>query len=90
MARVKAFTVDGVRMTMPSGDHEPAHFHARKGSDWKARVYFQRPRGQMIELIGPPGARIGKKDRKALVEGAERHRPQLLSEWEQCNGSGQA
>lgn len=84
MAQVKAFKVDGVRMIFHSGDHEPPHFHARRGSDWSARVFFQRNAAEMFDEVKPPGAKIRPADRKTIVEGVEAHRPELLKEWEAC------
>ncbi len=84
MSRVKAFKIGGITMTIPSGDHEPAHFHARKAGEWEAKVYIRESREQMIEPIRPPDAKIKGKDRRAIVEGVEKHRAELLAEWEKC------
>ena len=40
----------------------------------------------MIQTIGPPGARIRRSDRQAIIEGVETHRATLLAEWEACQG----
>lgn len=83
MARVKAFTVAGLELWFYSGDHEPPHFHARKlGGEWVARIHLLQPRGSMIELLRPAGARIGGRYRKALEQGVEANRMALLAEWE--------
>ncbi len=84
MAAAKAFGVAGLRLWICSGDHEPPHFHARKPGDWCIRVYFLEDRSRMIEIVGPPDARMSRSDRRALVEGAETHRLALLVEWESC------
>ena len=88
MARVEAFKVGGILMWFPSGDHGPAHFHARKAEHWVAKVYLQEGAEQMIELIRPPGAKMKRADRKAIVAGVEEHRLALLAEWERCQGDG--
>jgi Domain of unknown function (DUF4160) len=85
MAQVRAFQVPGIRLLIPSGDHQPPHIHASKrGGDWAAKVYINAGRGQMIELIRPPGARIGSGDRSAIEDGVINHRAELLLEWENC------
>ena len=84
MARVAAFEVPGVEMWLPSGDHEPAHFHARKAGHWDAKVYIQEPAENMIQLLRPPGARMRGSDRRAIVSGVLARRLELLEEWEAC------
>lgn len=82
MAQVKAFKVDGVRMMIYSGDHNPPHFHASRPGEWSAKVYFQKPREAMFDNVKPKGAKIRPADRGAIVEGAEESRISLLREWE--------
>lgn len=84
MAQVKAFTVPGVRMIFPSGDHEPPHFHAGRPGVWKAKVFFLNGRDDMFANIKPPGAIVRPADRRAIIEGAQAHRADLLVEWEAC------
>ncbi len=86
MAQVKAFKVKGIKMFIPSGDHEPPHFHASKPGDWRSRVYIGESPKNMIVLQSPPNARIAKSDRKAIIEGVESNRDELLKEWEACQG----
>ena len=81
MATVKAFRVPGIRMWIPSGDHTPPHFHAARRGEWRVKV---RIADGLIELVGPPQARIRGADRRAIAEGVARHRSELLSEWEEC------
>lgn len=57
MAKVRAFSVPGVHLTIPSGDHEPPHLHASKKGAWAARIYIQAPDESMIEMIRPPAGR---------------------------------
>jgi hypothetical protein len=87
MARVKVFDVRGVRMVFYSGDHWPPHFHARRGREWHAKVFILESKERMIQLIGPRGARIKAADRRAITEGVEEHRAELLEEWESCQSS---
>jgi uncharacterized protein DUF4160 len=86
MAKVRAFSVPGIHLTIPSGDHEPPHLHASKKGAWAARVYIQAADEFMIEIIRPPDARIMGKDRRAIVNGVRMHRAALLIEWEICQG----
>lgn len=87
MAGVRCFQVYGIQMWIPSGDHEPPHFHARKRGHWSARVFFLEEAGQMIRDVRPGNAKIGGGDRKAIVRGVEEHRDKLLEEWERCQAS---
>lgn len=88
MATVKCFTIDGVQMWIPSGDHDPPHFHARRPGEWTVKVTIQAPADAdlMIAVVKPPGVRIAGKYRKAIVEGVVAHREALLAEWEACQG----
>ncbi len=86
MAQVKAFAIGGVYMWIPSGDHEPPHFHARRAGEWAAKVYILEAREAMIELERPPDAIMRGSDRRALIRGVEQHRGELLAEWEACQG----
>jgi uncharacterized protein DUF4160 len=84
MARVKAFEIGGVRMTFPSGDHGPPHFHARRAGDWAARVFLLESPDRMIAL---QWGKMEGNDRKAMIRGVEEHRDELLQEFEACQGS---
>lgn len=84
MAEVEAFKVAGVRMFIPSGDHGPPHFHARRPGQWKARVFFMEAEARLFQDVKPPNARIGSSDRKAIIKGIRDHRKALLMEWEAC------
>jgi hypothetical protein len=86
MTKVACFSVTGIEMWIPSGDHEPPHFHARKPGEWSARVYFLEAPGEMIRRKRPRHARIRGNDRKALVTGAAANRTALLAEWQRCQG----
>ena len=83
MARLHAFDVHGVEMWIPSGDHEPPHFHARRPGEWTAKVYIQRAKGRMIEV---KHGTIRRTHRTAIEAGVEEHRAELLEEWENCHG----
>ena len=86
MATVRAFEVYGVQMWIPSGDHNPPHFHARKPGHWVIKVNILETANAMIQLVRPPNARIDRTDRRAIIEGVERHREELLREFEACQG----
>jgi hypothetical protein len=81
MARVRAFSVGGVEMWFYSGDHLPPHFHARRAGEWEVRVFLQEHPSRMIEVVRPPNARLKGRDRRALIEGVQDHRVELLAEW---------
>ena len=83
MARVVCFQVPSIEMWIPSGDHSPPHFHARK-PEWHVRVSFLKPVDSMIQLIRPKDAKIRGVDRRAIINGAKANRVALLAEWEAC------
>ena len=85
MARVAAFSIGGIDMWIPSGDHAPPHFHARR-PEWYAKVFIEQADSNMIRLIRPPNGKIRGRDRKAIVEGVNETRRALLIEWEMCQG----
>ena len=67
-----------------SNDHEPPHFHAKRKGEWEYRVNFLQPVGEMFELIrSTKKAQMSKADREHLAEMVEKHRFELLREWEQ-------
>lgn len=82
MAKVKAFQVAGVDMWFYSGDHEPPHFHARRPGHWSAKVFILEAEEQMIQFVRPPDARLRRNERRAIVQGVQQHRLELLEEWE--------
>lgn len=84
MSKVKAFSVGGVEMWFCSGDHEPPHFHARRPGEWEAKVFIEEHVTSMIQVVKPGDAHISRSDRRALVSGVEKHRFDLLQEWEVC------
>lgn len=86
MATVQAFEVDAVHLWIPSGDHNPPHFHARKSGHWMIKVNILEAPSAMIEVVRPENARIDRTDRKAIIEGVELHREALLREFEACQG----
>jgi hypothetical protein len=86
MARVVCFDVPGIEMWIPSGDHEPPHFHARRPGHWRVRVFFLEPAGRMIRDIRPARAQIRASVRKALLAGAEQNRQALIEQWQACQG----
>ena len=85
MARVVAFELEGIEMWIPSGDHDPPHFHARKPGHWDIKVHFLEDSEEaMIQRIRPPDARIRGRERRALIEAVREHRAALLAQWDEC------
>lgn len=62
-------------------DHKPPHFHAKRSGEWEIRVYFLRVPNEMVELVWAEREPANQVLRD-LVTFAERHRRDLLSEWE--------
>lgn len=83
MARVKAFSVEGLDLRFFSNDHDPPHFHAlHAGGGWEVSVHFLEASESMLVGFRPPARRMAARHRRALVNGAECHRAALLLEWE--------
>jgi hypothetical protein len=89
VAQVKAFAIGGIEMWFGSGDHEPAHFHARRRGEWHAKVRILESPERMIYWLRPLDATIKGRDRRAIIAGVEENRAALLAEWEVCQGTGQ-
>ncbi len=80
MGRVDSFEIAGLELWFNSDDHLPPHFHVERPGTWEAVVRFLRDRDAMLEVrwgTGPRG-----RERKQLLDLAERHREGLLREWE--------
>ena len=83
MACVKAVAIGGMYLWIPSGDHGPAHIHARRrAGEWKAKVRIHDPPGTMVyDLKG----KMSPRDRRTLTNVVEAKRESLLAEWEAIN-----
>jgi hypothetical protein len=85
MAKLKCFSIAGVDLWFWPNDHEPPHFHAKRKGEWELRIKFLEGREDMFEIKWRKSKKtsISAKDRKSLVEMVERHRLEILREWEQ-------
>ena len=84
MAKLICFSVAGMKLWFYSNDHEPPHFHAKRNGEWELRVYFLQAPGEMFDLVwAAKKKQISKVDRELLREMVERHRFEILREWEQ-------
>jgi hypothetical protein len=84
MSEVKAFSIAGLKLWFPSNDHEPPHFHAKRRGEWIFKVHFLQPPGEMLELVWTAKKKqMSKADRGMLESKVEKHRLDLLREWEQ-------
>ena len=83
MPKVEAFQVAGIEMWFWSHDHDPPHFHAKRGGEWEIKVGILD--GE-IEIVRPPNARIKGSDRKAILKGIKRYRLELLKECAKAQG----
>ena len=84
MARVEAFTLEGLELWFNSSDHEPPHIHVKRRGEWEIRVFFLMCTDSRLEYnrkFGKqdPPSRVLKAIRVAVVE----HQVSLLKEWEQ-------
>jgi hypothetical protein len=84
MAKVRAFSIEGITCWFPSNDHAPPHFHAKRTGAWEMRVYFLLYEQEMFELKWQKSnkTRISKQDRQRIIEMVISHRNALLQEWE--------
>lgn len=82
MAIVKPFAMQGLKLWFWSHDHEPPHFHAKRGGEWEVKVFFMLEASEMIEIehwsVKTPPMRVLKK----LTANAEKHRVELLAQWQ--------
>jgi hypothetical protein len=78
---VRCASVTGLETWFNSRDHLPPHFHAERVGQWEVRVMFMR---QPPEFEPCWGCQPSGRDQKRLRSVAERHRLELLSEWEQA------
>jgi hypothetical protein len=88
VAHVKAFEIPGIACWIFSADHRPPHLHAKRGGEWEALVFFLEPKRRMIEMKWSKKP-MSRKDRKLLVDHAERRRDALLEQWDQIQGDSQ-
>ncbi len=80
----------GLRSSMVStarfrNDHEPPHFHVKRRGEWEVKVFFLLAPDDMIEILG--NGRPSKRELKALTGLAEKHRLELLEQWQQIRES---
>lgn len=79
MVTVAAFVVEGLKLWFWSNDHEPPHFHAKRRGEWEIKVHFLLDASEMIEVVsGAPS----RKAVKEIISLAERHRLELLEQWQ--------
>ena len=78
MGRLTLFSVDGLDLRFYSSDHEPPHFHARKPGFLEARIFLL----ESTYSVKWQRTRISQKDIGTLLDLAEKHRADLLREWE--------
>jgi hypothetical protein len=79
MVTVAAFGVEGLKLWFWSNDHEPPHFHAKRRGEWEIKVHFLLEASDMIEVVsGSPS----RKALKEIISLAERHRLELLEQWQ--------
>lgn len=79
MGRLTLFSVDGLDLRFYSSDHEPPHFHARKPGSWEVRIFLLE---STYSVRWQRTRRISRKENGTLLNLAEKHRADLLREWE--------
>ena len=80
MGKLQAFQLPGCRLWFHTGDHGPAHFHARALDAWEIRVYFlQEPLEYEVKF---QLKRVPARTVREILELATAHRAELFEEWE--------
>lgn len=82
MGRVGVFRIAGLSLWFNSQDHLPPHFHAEKSGEWEVRVYFLRARNAMVDPCWARRKAPANRALERLLTLTERHRHDLLQEWE--------
>ncbi len=85
MAALKSFSLPGLKLWFYSNDHEPPHFHAKRKEEWELRVKFLETGEGMFEIKWRKSgkATVSAQDKKMLIEMIEKHRLEILQEWEE-------
>ena len=84
MATLRPFEILGLRLWFWSEDHEPPHFHAKRTGEWEVKVHFMRTPKEMIEFVWAEKRPAGRA-LKELTQLAEKHRVELLEQWEKIH-----
>lgn len=83
MGHVEAFSLQGCRCWIYTGDHDAPHFHAGVPDEWEIRVYFLT---DPVEYdVKFRIRRIPSRMVNQLLELAEAHRAELLDQWSRSN-----
>ena len=82
MGKVEAFGLEGVKCWFCSSDHRPPHFHAKRRGQWCFRVLFMLSKDRMLVRVKGLRGSINARDREMLCGLAEKHREELVQEWE--------
>jgi hypothetical protein len=82
MGKVDCFYIRGVDCWFWSRDHKSPHFNAKKKGEWYFKVFFLKPKEQMLDRVKGSRGRVSKADRKMLCQQAKENRKKLLTEWE--------
>lgn len=84
MPNLKSFSVPGVTLWFYSDDHEPPHFHAKRKGKWEIRVRFLEEGEAMFDLKWRKSAKtvVSNQDKKDLAKQVQKHRLEILREWE--------
>ena len=87
MARVEAFTIEGLTCWFYSNDHRPPHFHVKRANEWEARIFFLEVNEEdMIRLVWKK-SNPSKAHRDEIMRQSGLHRADLLAQWERIHGA---
>jgi Domain of unknown function (DUF4160) len=88
LAKVEAFSINGLKLLFYSNDHRPPHFHAKKDGCWEIRVRFLTCSQSHLDFEykfpknPQPGRCLSSKEEQTLMALVLEHRSDLLREWE--------
>lgn len=84
MAKLKCFSIAGMKLWFWSNDHLPPHFHAKIEGAWEVAVRFLEGEENMFEIKWRRRP-FRSHHRKTLLQMVAEHRAELLQEWESAH-----
>jgi len=87
MTILKCFAIPGMKLWFWPNDHEPAHFHAKRGGEWEYKIRFLENEAMMFEKVWSKTKKteISRQERSQIVEMVTNHRATIYKEWEKIH-----
>lgn len=80
MGKVECGSIDGLLAWFNSNDHLPPHFHVERAGEWEVRVMLLF--GSVAAIESRWGPAPSRSDRRKILRFLEKHRTELLEEFE--------